>query len=251
MRIPLLLALAALLTACAAKKPPELRGADHYFEKGTADYDRGRYLDAVESFQRIVSNFPGHARVAEAQWLLAQSYFGLEEYVNAAFEYERLVDIYPSSQWRDDAQFMIGESYYEQSRRAELDQTETYQALAAFRRFIEDNPASERLAEARQRIVDGRAKLAKKEFLAGRLYHRQGYLKSARMAYEQLLNAYPETPWYWRGLAQLGDVARLEGELDEARGHWQEVLDAAGSDEVDAKTVETIREWMAELATPE
>jgi len=34
------------------------------------------FLDAVESYQRIVSNFPGHARVAEAQYYLAESYFG-------------------------------------------------------------------------------------------------------------------------------------------------------------------------------
>ncbi|MBQ36220.1 MAG: hypothetical protein CME04_07510 [Gemmatimonadaceae bacterium] len=232
-----------LLSGCASKGPPELRGADYYFEEGGRDFERRRFLEAVESFQRIVSNFPGHARVAEAQYYLAESYFGMEEFVSAAFEYERVVDTYPSSQWRDDAQYKIGESYLEQSRRAELDQSETYEALNAYRRFIEDNVDSPLVVDARTRIGELRSRLAKKQFLASRLYHRQGHLRAARMAYEQLLAAYPLTSWYWHGLAQLGDIARVEGEIDEARGHWQEVLQGAEEE----KLLDDVRQWVAEL----
>ncbi|HIG17188.1 MAG TPA: outer membrane protein assembly factor BamD [Candidatus Handelsmanbacteria bacterium] len=237
--------LAILVVAgCASKGPPELKGADYYFDEGGRDFKRHRYVEAVESFQRIVTNFPGHSRVAEAQYYLAESYFGMDEFVNAAFEYERLVDTYPSSEWRDDAQYMIGESYFEQSHRAELDQTETYEALSAFRRFIEDNAGSPLIADARARIAEGRARLAKKQYLAGRLYHRQGHLEAARMAYEQLLMAYPTTPWYWDGLAQLADVARAEGKVEEARGHWQEVLQGDCEDD---ELLASIRKWVAEL----
>lgn len=240
----LLLAATLLAVGCASKAPPELRGADFYFDKGTRDFERRRYLEAVESFQRIVSNFPGHARVAEAQYYLAEAYFGLEEYVNAAFEYERLVDIYPSSQWRDDAQFKIGESYYEQSRRAELDQSETFSALSAFRRFIDDNSGSPLVEDARDRIRSLRNRLAKKEFLAGRLYHRQGHLDAAVMTYQQMLNAYPETSWYWHGITQLGAIAARRNNLDKARNHFNEVL--AGG-EADAKLVKDVRERLAKL----
>jgi len=240
----LLLTIVLLGASCASKGPPELKGADFYFEKGGRDFERRRFLDSVESYQRIVSNFPGHARVAEAQYYLAESYFGMDEFVSAAFEYERLVDTYPSSQWRDDAQYKIGASYFEQSRRAELDQSETYQALTAYRRFIEDNPDSPLVADARDRISEGRGRLAKKEYLAGRLYHRQRHLQAARMTYEQLVNAYPQTSWYWHALAQLGVVARSQGKSEEARGHWQEVLQG---DTEDKDLLEDVRKWMAQL----
>ncbi len=245
LRHVILLAALFLVPGCAGKGPPALKGADFYFEEGRRDFERHRYMQAVESFQRIVSNFPGHARVAEAQYYLAESYFGMQEYVNAAFEYERLVDTYPSSKWRDDAQFKIGESYFEQSRRAALDQSETYEALNAFRRFIEDNPGSPLVATARERIEEGRGRLAKKQFLAAQLYHRQGHLKAARLTYEQMINAYPETSWYWQGLAQLGRVARQQGETAEARGHWQEVLQGAE----DKQLLKQVKEWVAELGT--
>ena len=236
-----------LVAGCASKGPPELRGADFYFEEGQKDFEHHRYLQAVESYQRIVSNFPGHARVAEAQYYLAESYFGMKEYVNAAFEYERLVDTYPSSQWRDDAQYKIGESYAEQSHRAELDQRETYEALTAFRQFIEDNPGSELVATARERIAQLRARLAKKQYLAAQLYQRQGHLAAARMTYEGMINTYPETPWYWHGLAQLGFIARKEGAIEAARGHWQEVLQSADTAEVPAEVLKQVGEWVAEL----
>ena len=240
----LLLTIVLFAASCASKGPPELKGADYYFEKGGRDFERRRFLDAVESYRRIVSNFPGHARVAEAQYYLAESYFGLDEFVNAALEYERLVDTYPSSRWRDDGQYAVGASFVKQSRRAELDQSETYQALTAYRRFIEDNPDSPLVDDAKARIADGRGRLAKKEYLAGRLYHRQRHLQAARITYEQLLSAYPQTSWYWHGLAQLGVVARSQGELEEARGHWQEILQGDTEDE---DLLEDVRKWMAEL----
>lgn len=240
---PLFLLALLFAAGCASKGPPELRGADYYFAEGGQDFEKRRYLQAVESYQRIISNFPGHARVAEAQYYLAEAYFGLEEYVNAAFEYERLVDTYPSSEWRDNAQYKIGDSYFEQSRRAELDQSETYDALNAYRRFIEDNEASSLVADARERIGELRSRLAKKQYLAASLYQRQGHMAAAKMTYEQLVNAYPTTPWYWQGLAQLGVVAQSEGDIEQARGHWQEILEGAEDEELLAN----VTEWVSKL----
>lgn len=238
---------ALLLAACAGKGPPQLKGADFYYEKGQQELERHRYPEAVESFQRVVSNFPGYALVADAQYYLAESYFGMEEYVSAVFEYERLVDTYPSSEWRDEAEFKVGESYFEQSRRAELDQKETYEALTAYRQFIENNPSSPLVETARARITSGRERLAKKEFLAARLYHRQGHLEAARLTYEGLLRSYPLTPWYWHGLAQLGDVDRRLGQREDARQRWMEVLEG---DCEDADLLAQVREWLAQLDLP-
>ena len=134
-----LIASALYLTACAST-PEKLQGADYYYAEGQKAYEKKRCVEASEHFQRLVSNFPGSQRVTESQYMLAESYFCSEDYVNAAFEYQRLIDIYPASNWASEAQFKIGESFFEQMRRPELDQKETYEALTAFRNFIEDNP---------------------------------------------------------------------------------------------------------------
>jgi len=248
-RTALIIFAAALAAAGCARKGgiTTLKGADYFYGECQRHLETGRHLEAIEHCQRVVSNFPGSALVADAQYALAESYFGMEDYVSAVFEYQRLVDSYPSSEWAVRAQFQIGESYYKQMRRAELDQTETYQALTSFRRFLDDNPGSALTDEAEARIVTCRERLGEKEFLSARLYHRQGHLEAARITYDDVLKSYPDTRWYDEARAQLGDLARREGDLDEARRRWRAVLEVTE----DQRLRERLEGWLAELETPE
>ena len=243
--LPLLCAALAaiLLSACAGKKEEPLRGVEYYHREGMDAFERKRYLKAVEMFQRVVSNFPGSALVAEAQFHLAEAYFGMEDFVNAVFEYQRLVDSYPHSGFVERAQFQIAESHFMQMRSPEHDQEETYEALTHFRRFIEDNPDSPLLEEARNRIVSCRSQLAKKQYLAGRFYQKQGYLEAAGICFGDLLLTYPETRWYCWGKAMLGDLALGEGDHEAARMHWSEVMEECEEEELRGK----VEEWLEEV----
>jgi len=212
-----------ILCGCAGSKPGQLKGAEAYFSEGMKALEKKRCIEAAEKLQRLVNNFPGSRLAPEAQYYLAEAYFCSEDYVNAIFEYQRLVDTYPSSQWVDEAQFKIGEAYYQQLRRPELDQKETYEALNYFRYFIEDNPDSPLIETARQRIVDCRSRLAEKHYRNARLYHRQGYLDAAAITYRDVLRSYSDTPWYFRSLLQLGQIAYEQEDFEQARACWEEV----------------------------
>jgi outer membrane protein assembly factor BamD len=242
----LLSMLCLLFSGCAGKEVPEVRGPQYFYNKGTEALGKERYLEAIENFQRLVSNFPGSALVADGQYQLAQSYFGMEDYINSVFEYQRLIDTYPSSEWASEAAFQIGEAFFEQRRHPELDQAETLEALTAFRRFIEDYPTSPKIEIAQQRVTTSRERLAHKEYLGAQLYHRQGHLEAARMSYDQLLLSFPDTEWYLHGLAQLGTLERDEGSVETARQHWQQVLDNTK----DAKLRDQVQLWLTELDTP-
>ena len=227
-----LIASALYLTACAST-PEKLQGADYYYAEGQKAYEKKRCVEASEHFQRLVSNFPGSQRVTESQYMLAESYFCSEDYVNAAFEYQRLIDIYPASNWASEAQFKIGESFFEQMRRPELDQKETYEALTAFRNFIEDNPGSPLVQTARERIRFCRENLAEKIYLGAYLYQKQGYSEAARMSFQDVLRDYPDTAWDYYTLFRLGELAREKADTDLAAQYWQEVLQ--GSEDADLK----------------
>lgn len=234
---------AVLLSACAGKKDEPLRGVEYYHQEGMKSLERKRYLKAVEMFQRVVSNFPGSALIAEAQFHLAEAYFGMEDFVNAVFEYQRLVDSYPHSGYVERAQFQIAESHFMQMRSPEHDQRETHEALTHFRRFIEDNPESPLLEEARNRIVSCRSQLAKKQYLAGRFYQKQGYHEAALICYEDLLLTYPDTRWYCWGKAMLGEIARGEEDLEGASVHWSEVMEECEEEELRSK----VEKWLEEV----
>ena len=238
------MALAMSVWACGGPvSQSSLKGADFYYEEGMRNLEQEKYLKAQEKLQRVVSNFPGSPLVADAQFHLGEAYFGLRDYVSAIFEYQRVIDAYSNSSWVARAQFQIGESYYRQMRRPELDQTETYQALSQFRTFIEDNPDSPLVDDAAQRSVEGRSRLAKKAFLSARLYHRQEYLLPARLSYEEVVRAFPDTPWYLAAMAELGDIAGREGDSDKARYYWEEVIDQTEDEELKRK----VTKWLSEI----
>jgi outer membrane protein assembly factor BamD (BamD/ComL family) len=71
----LILLVAVGLAACASTTPEKLRGAEYYYKEGQKAMDKKRCIQASEHFQRLVSNFPGSQRVAEAQFMLAEAYF--------------------------------------------------------------------------------------------------------------------------------------------------------------------------------
>tara|TARA_B100001094_G_scaffold326060_1_gene381517 strand:- start:460 stop:1203 length:744 start_codon:yes stop_codon:yes gene_type:complete len=224
---------AFILTNCAST-PDKLQGAEHYYAEGKKAFDKNRCIEASENFQRLVSNFPGSRRVAEAQYFLAESFFCSADYVNAVFEYQRLIDIYPASERVEEAQYKIGESNYQQMRNPQLDQKETYETLIAFRNFIEENPSSSKVENARARIAECRENLAEKLFQAGYLYQRQGYLEAARILFNDLVRDYIDTPSYYRTLFHLGEIARDTGDNENAIEYWNEVLQ--DSEDTDLKS---------------
>ena len=231
-----------LLNGCASSTPDRLKGAESYFEEGVKALEKKRCLEATEKFQRLVNNFPGSQLVPDAQYYLAEAYFCSEDYVNAIFEYQRLLDTYPSSQWLDDAQFKIGESYYQQLRRAELDQKETFEALNYFRYFIDDNPDSPLVETARQRIVDCRSRLAKKQYLNGFLYQRQGFLEAATITYDDVLRNYSDTSWYYQTLLRMGEIALAQQDLEKARFYWEEVQQRSDDEELQKEAGKKLEE---------
>jgi outer membrane protein assembly factor BamD len=242
--LPILLGTVCLL-GCASSRPPRLEEAETYYQEGLTALKKKRCLDAVEKLQRVVSNFSGSRIVADAQYYLAEAQFCSKDYVNAVFEYQRLIDTYPASEWIDEAQYQIAESYFQQLRRPELDQKETREALNYFRYFLEDNPASPLAEQARQRVVECRSRLARKQYLNGELYQRQGYLDAAVMAYDEVVRSYSDTPTYYHTLLRLGEIAQARGDEAAARGHWEEALKDSEEAEVRAQAQERLAKLQA------
>lgn len=235
--------LGLLLWQCGAGQIKNLKGDEAYFAEGKRAMEKKRYTQAIEKLQRLVSNFPGSPHIAEAQFMLAEAYFFTKDFVNAAFEYQRLIDGYPTTEWVDDAQFKIAESFFLQSRRPELDQKETYDALSYYRRFLEDYADSPLAPIARERILECRERLAKKQFLNGRLYQRQGHWRAAELAYQEILRDFPDVPsYYYRTLYEMGQVKQRLGKDAEARASLEEVVRDCGDEELVAKARQLLSE---------
>lgn len=80
-----------------------------------ADYDRayssivsGNYAAAEAGFKKFLTDFPGDARAADAQYWLGESYFSRHQYRDAATSYLATYKNHPTSQKAPDSLFKLG-----------------------------------------------------------------------------------------------------------------------------------------------
>ena len=183
-----------LLTACSHKINKEEMDAQAYFEYAKSLFDKGKYYNAINEFTVITLKFSADPIVDDAQFYLAESHFMYKEYLIAIAEYQKLIEDFPESPYVEEAFYKIGLSYSKLSLRAELDQEYTFQAIRQFQNFLEAYPGSKFRKEAEQKMAELRNKLAQKKLLGGDVYRKMGYLNSALIYYDIVLQEYYDTP---------------------------------------------------------
>lgn len=185
-------ALLVFLVGCAQNKYKRT-SPESYYEAGQQALKNGKCYQAQLLFRNMLMDFPGSHLTDDAQFGLGQAAQCQEDYVVAVFEYERLLNEYPVSPHAPTARFQIGESYYQQARDIHHDQEETNKAIQEFTRFIEDYPTSDLARQAEERIGDLRNRLALKDVEIAENYLKWGYVTSAKLYAEEVIDLYPNT----------------------------------------------------------
>lgn len=118
--------------------------ADELYSAGLTQYARQAYDQAVVSFRTFVGRHPRDARVPDARFWLAESYFAQAQYAEAIPEYETVVRDHPGSRRVPSALFRQG-----QARLALGDRTGCQLLRDAIGRF----PQAREAAQAREALA--------------------------------------------------------------------------------------------------
>ena len=86
----------------------EVNASEAIFEGGVADYTRGNIESARDLFLDYLALYPTHARAAEAQQFLAETYFAAAEYEEAVKQFGEVYEKYPLSKQAPDALYRQG-----------------------------------------------------------------------------------------------------------------------------------------------
>jgi len=195
------------------------------FGLGTAQFNLGRYEEAVGTFGRFVEQFSRSADAVHARYYLAHSHQALSAYKEAAEAFGQLAERFPDGPYTGEALFLRAENLYnsrafsdalkgyeEVLRRFpdgpyapraqyamawcafDLGQEET--ALGAFRDLLDKYPASDLAPKARLTLGDY-------------YYNLQDY-EPAKTAYKALIDRYPRS-------TEADQARRLLGELQEIK----------------------------------
>lgn len=89
----------------------ELAG-DAFYHGGKALAATGRYANAIEYWEKVLSDYPDCASAPIAAFELGRTYYLAGDYEKAINYYKLILNQYPYSQTARDAQFQIGSTYY-------------------------------------------------------------------------------------------------------------------------------------------
>jgi outer membrane protein assembly factor BamD len=216
-----------LLTVAACGKRPgavEQLPPEGLYAQAQSAFDRHKWNDAVELFERFTIQYPTNPRASEARYRLGEAYFNKHEYVTAANEFSRLANDYPAGPWADDARFMVCRSYERLSPRAELDQNYTRAAIDHCQSLLTYYPTSDFAERAKEIIADLRSRLAQKEYLSGEFYMKRNAYDSAIIYFENAIRLYPDTSVAPRALLKLFETYEILGYKEEASSAKERLL---------------------------
>ena len=126
----------------------------------------------------------------KSSFLLAQSYFNLEEWIEARGEYGSFVANFPGSSYIEDAEFRKAISSFNIEFKVARDETNTTTAMKDFERYLSNYPDSPLRDSVKyyQNLLTER--LAEKEFQTARLYYRMDKYQAAVIYLKEFLEKY-------------------------------------------------------------
>jgi outer membrane protein assembly factor BamD len=204
-------------TRVAVEPADKLARADRFAEKGDC-------RKAVLEYEELLAEFPPPEIAERAKFNRTKCRVELEDYDLAISELEDFIDTYPYGDLVDDAMYLIGICYLRQSPRAERDQQFTEKAASELEFMLREYPNSNVREEAEASLTEARGKLAKKEYMNGKLYLRLEYFRSARIYFDIVLDHYGDTEWAaWSLLGKAQSYDR-EGNRKKAIETYEKVL---------------------------
>jgi outer membrane protein assembly factor BamD len=183
-----------LLTSCNGINKV-MKSKDPKYKLGMAEqyYAKKKYNYAQQLYEDIMPFYRGTPEFEDVYYKYAYTAYYQKDYLNAENLFKTFLEIYPNSSKAEELDYMRAYTYYKQSPKPELDQTNTLKAMGMMQTFINTHPGSPRNKEATEIIDDCRKKLEIKDFRAAQLYFDLGQFRAAAVAFNGLLNAYPDT----------------------------------------------------------
>jgi outer membrane protein assembly factor BamD len=224
------LGLAALAwMGCAGGMPSIPDTPEDIIAKGDQYFERRKYYPSQELFKAFLSRYSGHERSDYAQYMLAESYFNMEEYALAAVEYRVLVTNYGYSEYVDEGYFREAMCNYNQSPKPQLDQTKAYEALSQFEQFVRVFSASPLVPEAEKHIAAIHEKLAGKEMENAAFYYKKKWYASALIYLDKIIAEYPGNVHWIEAKYMKANILYARGErFEEAAALLREVIEYPG-----------------------
>ena len=188
------------LTSCDSyNKVYKTNDYDYRYETAKAYYLEGKYTQAAELLESMVTMLKGGDKAEESLILIARCYYESKDYETASQYFKVHYSNYPRGEYAEYARFYSGKSLFMDTPEPELDQTNTYAAINELQLFMEYYPGSKYTAEAQEMLFAMHDILVEKDYLSAKLYYELGSFDLMRNNYQACIvtaqNALKEYPY--------------------------------------------------------
>lgn len=225
-RLLLLSTVIALVAGCASQqKEEEVLAEQTYYENARQAMNSGNFNEAEQNLDALETYYPFGRYAEQAQLDLIYARYQNMDLEGARAAADRFMRLNPQSEHLDYALYLRGLASYNidlglAARYMPIDVAarnpgEQLQAFRDFAQLLERFPDSEYAADARQRMIAVRNRMAGLELRAARYYiKREAYLAANNRA-RYVVENYPSTPAVEEALIIMTDTYRAL-DLDEA-----------------------------------
>ncbi len=191
--IPALLVMIILTAGCATGRRGEMVKAspEGLYQRASQDYQKGRYRQAIENFQRLADEYPLSELASMARIGIADAHYSSKEYPEAARVYREFVFLYPNSEHLPYAMYQLGQCHFNDLQAVDRDQTETLKAKIQFEALVARFPESGFSFMAQKHLKEANKRLAEREFYVAMFYYDRKNYRGAIGRLETIAREYP------------------------------------------------------------
>lgn len=194
-----------MLSGCAGDNERDMKsGADQLFERARASMESGNYRNAINYYEALEARFPFSNQTKQSQLDLIYSYYKngeRESAVDAAMQFERENPTHPRVDYalymRGLATFSGQKNVVHRLFRVDLAKRPpegARESYSAFSQLVQRYPTSPYAADARQRMIFLRNRLAEHENHVARYYYQRGAYLAALNRAKGVIQNYDGAP---------------------------------------------------------
>lgn len=193
-------------------RPPEViyKEANELLEKGSSE-------KAAALYERVDQLYPYSEEARKATLMAAIAYKQAGKGPEAVAAARRYLSVHPGTKEAAQAQDIIASSYFDRISTPSRDQGETKKAIAEMETLLRRYPDSESAAETKKRIKLAKDTLAASEMNVGRYWQKKGNYLAAVNRFKTVVTDYQQTAHVEEALMRLTECYMALGIVNEAQ----------------------------------
>jgi outer membrane protein assembly factor BamD len=194
----------------SSSEPKADATADALFQDGMRYFKEKRYARALDSFGKLKSDHPFSPQLTQAELMIGDAYYLNQQYPEAINAFKEFEAMHPSNENMPFVVYRLGLAYFDQFTSVDRDQKNTEIAKTYFETVIAKYPKSPYAAEAKDKLAKCNGYLAEHDFNVAQFYLQQEKYPAARDRFEEIVRKFRGTPAAAKSLFFLGESYRNE-----------------------------------------